>query len=100
MCSVDAAPRWSYHVALTAVRYLTVSCGGAQAECRCVVDETCVRVMGHHRALKSRVWHMQSAGLVAARDVRGYYGKKRVQSHRPEGRRIAACGVGAGGVWG
>ena len=37
---------------------LTVSCGGAQAECRCVVGGTCDRVMRHHRALTStRVAH-------------------------------------------
>ena len=97
MCSVDAAPRWSSHVALTPIRFLTVFCGGTQAEFRCVVGGTCVRVMGHHRALTSRVWHMQSAGPVAAREGHGYYGKKkRVQSHRAEGRRIAAR---LGGWW-
>ena len=37
---------------------------------------------------------MQSAGLVAAREGRGYYDEKGVQSHRPEGRRIAARGGG------
>ena len=57
---------------------------------------TCVRVTGHYRALTLRVWHMQSAGPVAAREGRGYYGKKRVQSHRPESRQIAARG---GGWW-
>ena len=94
MCSVDAAPRSSSHVALTPVRFLTVSCGGAQAEWRCVVDGTCVRLMGHHRALTPRVWHMQSAGPVAALEGAATTVKNKVQSHRPESGRIA------GGVWG
>ena len=60
VCSADAAPRPSSHVALTHLPFFTVSCGSAQAECRCVVGGTCDRVMGRNRALTStRVAHAE-----------------------------------------
>ena len=72
------------------------------AECRCVLGKTCDCVMKHHRVIASTsVAHAEfaAAGSVAAREGRGYYDKKCVQSHRREGRQIAACGGGWWRLW-
>ena len=43
--------------------------------------------------LQANVGHMRIAG-VTAQEGRSYYGKRGVESQRPDGRRIAARGVG------